>query len=133
MDPVRALRQIAFYLERSGAPTYLVRVFRRAAQVVSELPARGLEARLGDGTLQKLPGVEPSTAEVVQQAANSPEPAYLTRLFGEAEQPEQTAMRRALRGDCHSHSTWSECTVRTRSPVLPIPWTASRRVDVAAM
>jgi hypothetical protein len=38
VDPARALRQIAFQLECAGAPTYRVRAFRRAAQVVSELP-----------------------------------------------------------------------------------------------
>jgi putative hydrolase len=108
MDPVQTLRQIAFQLERSGAPTYRVQAFRRAAQVVSELHPGELAARLGDGTLQALPGIGPSTAEVIQQSASGREPAYLTRLLAAAIQPVQTAMRRALRGDCHSHSDWSD-------------------------
>ena len=40
MDPVRTLRQIAFQLERSGAPMYRVRAFLRAAQVATERPVK---------------------------------------------------------------------------------------------
>jgi putative hydrolase len=108
MDPVRALHQIGFQLERAGAPTYRVRAFRRAAQVVAELPAGELAERLTAGTLQQLPGIGPATAEAIGQAQAGQEPAYLTRLLAEAEVPERTPMRAALRGDCHSHSDWSD-------------------------
>jgi putative hydrolase len=108
VTPVWALRQIAFQLERAGAPTYRVRAFRRAAQVVAELPVGELERRLSLGTLQELPGIGPATAEAIKQAAAGQEPDYLTELYGEANQAEQTAMRAALRGDCHSHSDWSD-------------------------
>jgi putative hydrolase len=108
VNPVQALRQIAFQLERAGAPTYRVQAFRKAAQVVADLPSGELERRLGNGTLQALPGIGPSTAEVVRQAAAGREPDYLRKLLAEAEPAEQTAMRAALRGDCHSHSTWSD-------------------------
>ena len=47
--PATALREIAFQLERAGAPTYRVRAFRRAAEVVAGLPAGELERRLGEG------------------------------------------------------------------------------------
>jgi putative hydrolase len=108
MDSVRALRQVAFQLERAGAPTYRVRAFRRAAQIVSELPADELRQRISAGTLTELAGIGPATAQAISEAAAGEEPTYLTRLLQEAPPPERTGLRAALRGDCHSHSDWSD-------------------------
>ncbi len=84
MGPVAALRQIAFQLERAGAPTYRVRAFRRAAQVAEDLPAGELEHRMAEGTLAALPGIGPVTADVITQAAGGQQPDYLAQLLAEA-------------------------------------------------
>jgi putative hydrolase len=108
VDPVTALRQVAFELERSGAPTYRVRAFRRAAQVVRDLPAAELDRRIADGSLEALPGIGPATASVVAQAASGRQPDYLAKLLADAPRPARGSLRAALRGDCHSHSDWSD-------------------------
>lgn len=111
MEPVDALRRIAFLLERSRASTYRVEAYRKAATTLLGLPEAEVRDRVQAGTLRHLGGIGPSTAEVIEQAAAGEVPSKLAELEAKARGPVVTggeSVRAALRGDLHSHSDWSD-------------------------
>jgi putative hydrolase len=110
VEPDEALRRIAFLLERERAGTYRVEAFRKAVTTVRETPDEELAQRAEVGTLQDLQGIGKSTAGVIAEAVAGRLPDYLDTLQDKAKPLVEGGeeLFAALRGDCHSHSSWSD-------------------------
>jgi putative hydrolase len=110
MTPVEALERAGYLLDRGAAPSGKVRAFRRAAEVIGALDAAELERLAAAGRLETLAGIGPSTAGVVADALAGRASPYLARLEDETTVPAGDGghLLVALRGDCHSHTTWSD-------------------------
>jgi putative hydrolase len=111
MDPVEALRRTAYLLERRRDLTRRVQAYRKAADRLELVGLDEASARASAGTLTELPDVGPKTATLARQALAGEVPEYLAELEEEARTPLAATgqgLRAALRGDLHSHSTWSD-------------------------
>jgi putative hydrolase len=110
MDPTTALRRIAYLLERDRAETYKIRAFRKAAGSIADRSVDELAA-MTIASLQKIPDVGKTSAQVIAEAAAGGVPEYLAKLESVDEpamSDEAADLRSRLQGDCHSHSDWSD-------------------------
>lgn len=108
IDPVTALRQIAYYKDRAREDPRRVMAYRNAADIVEALPDAQRDRLGASGSWQSLPGIGPKTAKVIAQAWAGHEPDALVELRMAAKDLGGGALRSALRGDLHVHSNWSD-------------------------
>ena len=110
MVPAAALERIVYLLDRSLAPTPKVRAFLRAREVVEEIGPERLAELHRTKSLKDLPGIGDATGTVIAEALDGEVPSYLSKLEDTTVIPvgEGGEIRAALRGDCHSHSLWSD-------------------------
>jgi len=110
VDPVEALERIAYLLDRQRAPAVKAKAFLKAADTIRELDPGELARLHAADRLQELPGIGESTGRAIAEALDGRTPAYLEKLEQESTIPlgEGADIRAALKGDCHTHSHWSD-------------------------
>jgi putative hydrolase len=108
MDPVAALREIAYYKDRAREDSRRVMAYRNAADVVAGLSDADREKHGKADSWQSLPGIGPKTAAVIALAWAGREPDVLTELRSAAKDLGGGEIRAALKGDLHLHSNWSD-------------------------
>jgi len=108
MDPVIALRQIAYYKDRAREDPRRVMAYRNAADIVEGLTEAERERHGAANSWQSLPGIGPKTAKVIAQAWVGREPDVLVELRSAAKDLGGGDIRTSLKGDLHVHSNWSD-------------------------
>jgi putative hydrolase len=110
VHPADALDRIVYLLDRALAETTKVRAFARALDVLQEVGDDEVAKLHATGKLTELAGIGPTTARVIGEALDGDVPSYLVHLEDETIIPlgEGADLRAALKGDCHTHSTWSD-------------------------
>lgn len=110
MDPKTALKRAIYFLDRELAPRGKVQAFTKALAVVDDLGDVQIAERAAAGTLTRVDGIGLSTASVIEEAIAGNDDGYLADLDRRTKIDPGTgaALRETLRGDCHTHSTWSD-------------------------
>ena len=111
MDPEEALARIVHCLDRAHVGGFKAKAWSGALARVRDTDPAELRRLAAAGDLKDLPGIGDASAKVIGEALAGAVPGYLVKLEAETAvpiTPEGAAVRAALRGDCHSHSTWSD-------------------------
>lgn len=107
MDPVDALNEIVFWLERELAPTFKVQACRCADGAIKGIDRDELVQRALAGRHKKTKGIGARFFEVIAQALEGGVPAYLSNLRKRSTESLVDGgceLRAAFRGDLHCNS-----------------------------
>ena len=107
LDPVDALTEIAFLLERDRVIRYKSKAFRTAGDVVVGLSPDVLNDPV---RLKNTKGIGDTTYKVIRQALAGEVPDYLADLRENSSVSAKSELRAKLKGDLHAHSEWSDGT-----------------------
>jgi putative hydrolase len=110
MHPADALARVGYLMDRVLESSRKAQAFHTAAEVIRNTPDDELRRLHVAGRLTDLPAIGEATGTVAAQALDGMVPPRLADLEARSVVPlgEGAAVRAALRGDCHSHSTWSD-------------------------
>lgn len=110
MDPVVALRRIAFLLERQLAETHRIKAYRKAADRLEQVGEAEVARLAALGQLTTLADVGPKTASIASQALDGAVPDYLDELTSAAGPLVEggAEVRSWIKGDLHTHSNSSD-------------------------
>jgi len=108
--PAAALDRVVYLLDRALAEGRRVAAYGKARDLVVELGDDVIAHHHADGTLLDLPGIGPSTGKVIALAIDGGIDEHLAALEVETaiDVGEGGELHAALKGDCHSHTTWSD-------------------------
>jgi putative hydrolase len=125
VDPVAALNEIAYWLERDLASPFKTKAFRKAAAVIEPMDPEEVARLAANGALKTTKGIGGTTYEVIREAVEGRVPDYLVDVRARADRPLTTGgetLRSKLRGDLHSHSDWSDGTTSIQLMVDTARW-----------
>lgn len=110
LDPVAALREIAYLMERVQDDSRRIKAFRTAADAVAALNPEAMAHHLAAGTWREIRGVGDSTGAVISEATAGRVPDRLAKLRA-ARRPLAVGgepLLARLRGDLHTHTDASD-------------------------
>lgn len=110
------LRRIAYTLEKVPDRRHQARAFGHAARLLAQMEPGELRWRFETRSFDELPGIGKTIAAVIADLLTKGETAYLDSVPPVVERKARldglaSRLMEALRGDCHTHSEWSDGAV----------------------